>query len=57
MQRLMQALGAFGKLGHADAIPHFLQHIPAAVTSLREVLKQIPKLENLGALLSQVSSG
>ena len=51
MQRLMQALGAYGKLGHADGRPHFLEHIPAALASLREVLAQIPGLEKLGVLL------
>jgi aminoglycoside/choline kinase family phosphotransferase len=54
MQRLMQALGAYGKLGHADGRTHFLAHIPAAVVSLREVLTEIPGLEKLGALLVQL---
>jgi len=54
MQRLMQALGAYGKLGHADARTHFLEHIPAALASLREVLAQIPGLERLATLLSQL---
>ena len=36
MQRLMQALGAYGKLGHLDQRTHFLEHIPTAVTRLRE---------------------
>ena len=55
MQRLMQALGAYGKLGHTDARPHFLAHIPAALAALREVLTQIPGLEKLSALLSNES--
>lgn len=37
-QRLMQALGAYGKLGVADGKTEFLRHIPAAVANLREVL-------------------
>lgn len=37
-QRLMQALGAYGKLGVADGKTAFLRHVPAAVTNLREVL-------------------
>jgi len=53
MQRLMQALGAYGKLGHADTRPHFLEHIPASIASLRGVLMQIPGCENLGVLLSK----
>ncbi len=37
-QRLMQALGAYGKLGVGDGKTAFLRHIPAAVANLREVL-------------------
>ncbi len=51
MQRLMQALGAYGKLGHADGRTHFLQHIPAAVSLLRDVLGKIAGVEKLTALL------
>ena len=36
MQRLMQALGAYGFLGLVKEHKHFLQHIPKAVRSLRE---------------------
>lgn len=52
MQRLMQALGAYGKLGHADGRTHFLDHIPAALASLREVLERVPGVEKLRALLA-----
>lgn len=38
-QRLMQALGAYGKLGVADGKTEFLRHIPAAVSNLQEVLE------------------
>ena len=55
MQRLMQALGAYGKLGHTDARPHFLEHIPAAIAALCEVLTQIPRMEKLGAFLERLS--
>ena len=55
MQRLMHALGAYGKLGHTDARPHFLEHIPAAIAALREVLAKISRMEKLGALLSQLA--
>ncbi len=51
MQRLMQALGAYGKLGHADGLTHFLQHIAVALPRLREVVGRIPGLEKLHALL------
>ncbi len=52
MQRLMQALGAYGKLGHADGRTAFLDHIPAALHSLREVLATIPGLDPLRAMLA-----
>ena len=55
MQRLMQALGAYGKLGHTDHRPHFLTHIPAAIPLLREVLGKITGMEKLAALLGQVA--
>jgi len=54
MQRLMQALGAYGKLGHADGRSHFLDHIPAALESLREVLDRIEGTEKLRALLASL---
>ncbi|MEI8341149.1 MAG: phosphotransferase [Verrucomicrobiota bacterium] len=47
MQRLMQALGAYGFLGLVKERPEFLQHIPAALASLDVVLERIPGLENL----------
>jgi N-acetylmuramate 1-kinase len=56
MQRLMQALGAYGKLGHADKRAHFLTHIPAALTLLRDVLARIHGMEKLRALLEQLAS-
>lgn len=54
MQRLMQALGAYGKLGHADGRTHFLAHIPAAVALLRETLTRIPGLEQTVNLLTRL---
>ncbi len=54
MQRLMQALGAYGKLGHADGRTAFLDHIPAALHSLCEVLATIPGLHALSALLARL---
>ena len=44
MQRLMQALGAYGFLGLVKERTAFLDHIPAALESLREVLRRIPAL-------------
>lgn len=37
VQRLMQALGAYGNLGLHRGQPDFLRHIPAAIARLREV--------------------
>jgi N-acetylmuramate 1-kinase len=47
MQRLMQALGAYGFLGLVKEYKDFLQHIPTAVQSLREVVGKIDGLESL----------
>ncbi len=52
MQRLMQALGAYGKLGHLDKRTQFLQHIPTALERLQEVLKRVADSESLRALLA-----
>ncbi|MEO6871407.1 MAG: phosphotransferase [Chthoniobacterales bacterium] len=47
MQRLMQALGAYGYLGLVRGNKAFLEHIPAALRSLGEVLGEIDGLEPL----------
>lgn len=54
MQRLMQALGAYGKLGHKDGRTHFLAHVPVAVPRLREVLGRIAGMEKLAGLLGRL---
>ena len=51
MQRLMQALGAYGFLGLVKGNAMFLQHIPAALKSLRTVVVTIPGLEKLSRAL------
>jgi aminoglycoside/choline kinase family phosphotransferase len=51
MQRLMQALGAYGYLGHVKGNSAFLTHIPAALYSLGEVIAEIDGLELLRAHL------
>lgn len=51
MQRLMQALGAYGFLGLVKERTSFLKHIPTALASLREVAARIPGIENLRGLL------
>ncbi len=48
LQRLMQALGAFGFLGHVKGKRAFLEHIPAAVAHLRQVLRLLGELPEAG---------
>lgn len=54
MQRLMQALGAYGFLGLVKGHKHFLQHIPKAVNSLREVVAEIDGLDLFKNLLIEL---
>ncbi len=54
MQRLMQALGAYGFLGLVKEHPHFLTHIPPALASLREVAARIPGLDGFRQLLDRL---
>ena len=51
MQRLMQALGAYGFLGISKGIEGFLQYIPAALESLGQVVRELEGLEPLTKLL------
>jgi aminoglycoside/choline kinase family phosphotransferase len=55
MQRLMQALGAYGFLGLVKGHQHFLQYIPKAVNSLRDVVAKIAGLELFKDLLARLS--
>jgi aminoglycoside/choline kinase family phosphotransferase len=55
MQRLMQALGAYGFLGLVKGHKNFLEHIPVAMASLRALLAEIKGLESLGSLLDDLS--
>lgn len=57
LQRLMQALGAYGFLGHVKGKPAFLQHIPRGVANLQDLLARNaaaggPQLPRLAALLA-----
>ena len=52
MQRLMQALGAYGFLALVRGNRHFLAHVPAALVSLRKVIADIDSLEPLAAALA-----
>ncbi len=47
LQRLMQALGAYGYLGLVRGNKAFLEHIPSALESLGEVIAEIAGLESL----------
>ncbi len=51
IQRLMQALGAYGFLGLVKGSKTFLDHIPPAIGSLRELVGEIPELERLSVAL------
>src|SRR3989442_5962376 len=53
MQRLMQALGAYGFLGLVKDHKHFLHYIPKAVRSLREIAGDIAGLELFENLLAK----
>jgi aminoglycoside/choline kinase family phosphotransferase len=54
MQRLMQALGAYGFLGLVKGHEQFLQHIPAAMKSLRGIVKEIDGLQPLATTLDRL---
>ena len=51
MQRLMQALGAYGFLGLVKEQQAFLAYIPVAMASLKIVIKDIPGLQELQSAL------
>jgi N-acetylmuramate 1-kinase len=54
MQRLMQALGAYGFLGLVRGHEHFLPYVPIAVRSLRAIVAKIDDLKPLGSLLADL---
>ena len=56
MQRLMQALGAYGFLGLVKGHKHFLKHVPAAMKSLHSVVAEIAGLEKLERRLTELST-
>jgi aminoglycoside/choline kinase family phosphotransferase len=55
MQRLMQALGAYGFLGLVKGHKAFLQYIPKALASLRQVIASIDGLKPLESTLANLS--
>jgi aminoglycoside/choline kinase family phosphotransferase len=54
MQRLMQALGAYGFLSLVKGHKHFLKHVPAAMKSLRSIVAEIGNLQPLEEILAQI---
>jgi aminoglycoside/choline kinase family phosphotransferase len=54
MQRLMQALGAYGYLGLVKGNQNFLQYIPRAVRSLRDTVANIDRLEPFASFLENL---
>ena len=54
MQRLMQALGAYGFLGLVKGNRQFIGHIPAALNSLCKVVAEIDLLKPLGVALASL---
>lgn len=54
MQRLMQALGAYGFLGLVKENKNFLEYIPSAVRSLRDTVAKIDSLEPLASFLADL---
>jgi N-acetylmuramate 1-kinase len=54
MQRLMQALGAYGFLGLVKGNENFLKYIPRAVRSLRDTVAKIDTLEPLASFLADL---
>ena len=55
MQRLMQALGAYGFLGLVKGHKHFLKHVTAAMQSLRRTVAEIDGLTELEKALRQLT--
>ncbi|OPY75161.1 MAG: Phosphotransferase enzyme family protein [Syntrophorhabdus sp. PtaU1.Bin050] len=51
VQRLMQALGAYGFLGRKKGLKSFLDHIPAGLRNLRNAISRTMSLPRLGKLL------
>ena len=56
IQRLMQALGAYGYLGLKLEKREFLSYIPQAIKNLRLVLKEVDGLDRLKKLITRLMS-
>jgi hypothetical protein len=55
LQRLMQALGAYGFLGLVKGNKAFLAHIPAALESLRGIVAEMKGAEPLHDALTRLA--
>ena len=55
MQRLVQALGAYGFLGLVKGHKHFLKHVAAAMQSLQPTVAKIDGLTELEKTLRQLT--
>ena len=53
IQRLMQALGAYGFLGLVKKHDAFLKHIPSALKTLSSILSGQPELEPVSTIVSE----
>jgi NDP-sugar pyrophosphorylase family protein/aminoglycoside/choline kinase family phosphotransferase len=51
VERLSQALGAFGRLGAVSTTSYFLKHIPSGVKQLQHALSHVPGLPTLKGCL------
>lgn len=55
VERLMQALGAYGFLGRTKGLTSFLDHIPAGLSNLSMAASHVPSLPTLGDLIKECS--
>jgi N-acetylmuramate 1-kinase len=56
VQRLMQALGAYGFLGLKGGKPEFLTHIPNGLGNIMDIVSRLKRLPVLGDLLGKCRS-
>jgi aminoglycoside/choline kinase family phosphotransferase len=54
IQRLLQALGAYGVIGILRGKPEFLHHISSAIKSLRQVASMIPSFKFFTDFLNEL---
>jgi hypothetical protein len=54
IQRLLQALGAYGVIGILRGKPEFLRHVSPAIKSLRQVASMIPSFKFFTDFLNEL---